>query len=290
MLRDLMNNELKQFSGIEAVVYIFKKDAITFPVEESMEMRDTAMLLMKSGTFTIQTEESIQYLEPFDLVVFPKGCSCREIEVEEKLKFYLILFPASDVNFSQSQSFLDLWGKRVSKISLDQSDYLVLSLICRLLYIEGKNQLFNDYDIELRRISVNLLFFELKLIYAKYFPSDVLYFSRAEKVASQFLTVLSIHCRKHHAVKFYAGVLYVTSIYLNRAVKEVTGKTAKKLITEAILSEAVSLLEDPQFSIAEIAEELEFSSLSAFDVFFKNLMSCTPSEFRSHAADKFKSR
>lgn len=273
-----------------AVVYIVKKDVIIFPIGKSMEMQDTAMLLIKSGTFTIQTEANVQYLEPFDLVVFPKGSSCREVEAGEKLKFYFISFPAGSGHFIQRQSFVDLWGKRVSKISLDQSDYLVLSLICRLLYAEGKDQLFNEFNAELRRISVNLLFFELKLIYAKYFTSDTLYVSRAEKVASQFLTVLSIHCRKHHAVKFYAGVLYVTPIYLNRAVKEVMGKTAKKIIVEAILAEAVSLLEDPQFSIAEIAEQLEFSSLSAFDVFFKNLMSCTPSEFRSHATDKFKSR
>jgi len=290
MLRDLMTKALKQFSVMGATVYIFKKDALTLPLGESQEMSDTAMVLMRSGTFTIQTEESTQYLKPFDVVIFPKGSCFIEMGAEEKLKFYLILFPARNVHFMQWQSFAALWGKSVSKISLDQSDYLVLSLICRLLYAEGKNQLFNDFDIELRRISSNLLLFELKLIYAKYFPSDTLYVSRTEKVASQFLTVLSIHCKKHHAVKFYAGVLYVTSVYLNRAVKEVTGKTAKKLIAEAVLAEAVSLLEDPQFSIAEIAEELEFSSLSAFDVFFKNLMSCTPSEFRSNAIERFKSR
>ncbi|GAA6766504.1 AraC family transcriptional regulator [Flavobacterium sp. CGRL1] len=290
MLKDLMNTKIKQLSEIGTAVYMVKKDAVKFPLGEFTEMQVTVMLLIKSGTFVIQIEQDIQYLRPFDLMVFPKGSRYREIQAGEKLKFYFISFPNDRIHFIEKQSFEDLWSKKVFKINLDQTDYLVLSLICRLLQAEGNVLISDNFAIELRRISSNLVLFELKLIYAKYLASAVLHISRAEKVAMEFLTVLSIHCRKHHTVKFYAGTLYVTPVYLNRAVKEVTGKTAKRLIAESILAEAVTLLEESPFTIAEIAEELEFSSLSAFDVFFKNLMCCTPSEYRTQAAERFKSR
>ena len=68
------------------------------------------------------------------------------------------------------------------------------------------------------------------------------------------------------------------------------GKTAKKMISEAVLAEALQMLEDSNYSISEIAEELEFSSPTAFGIFFKKAMSCTPSEYRSKTAQRFKNR
>lgn len=59
---------------------------------------------------------------------------------------------------------------------------------------------------------------------------------------------------------------------------------------EAVLAEAASLLEDSQYTIEEIAEELEFASVSEFSRFFKKSTSFTPSEYRSNAIERFKSR
>ncbi|PTS95844.1 hypothetical protein DBR27_16760 [Flavobacterium sp. HMWF030] len=102
----------------------------------------------------------------------------------------------------------------------------------------------------------------------------------------QFLTILSIHYKKHHHVQFYAGALFITPIYLNRVVKEVTGKSVKLLIIEAIISEAKILLEDGQISLAEIAEEMEFASASIFGIFFKKHTSLSPSDYRTSFFEK----
>lgn len=283
-----MNN----FHGVGVTVYVVKKYILKNPV--NFTVGSTVVLLMKSGRFKIQSGETSQELEASDLLIFPRKSDCTEIEAGEKLQFFLIRFSSGKDRSTylnrHTDPFLYLTGKQAVKISLEESDYLVLSLICRLLNAQVKNVLPTDFEMELRRISSNLLVFELKLIYAKYCTSAGLHISSAEKLAMQFLTVLSIHCRKHHTVKFYSGVLYVTSIYLNRVVKEVTGKSAKKMITQAVLAEALHLLEDSSYTLAEIAEELEFSSLSAFDIFFKKSMYCTPSQYRLNAALRFKSR
>ncbi|WP_348823360.1 helix-turn-helix domain-containing protein [Flavobacterium aestuarii] len=81
-------------------------------------------------------------------------------------------------------------------------------------------------------------------------------------------------------MSFYAGVLFVTSGYLNKIVKQVTGRTAKTLILEAIVVEAKNLLENSQSTVAEIAEELEFSTSSSFSIFFKRHTSLSPSQYR----------
>lgn len=291
MLKDLINNEVDNLFHSGVIVFLVKRYG-NYAADDSFTIHNTAVLLMKSGAYRIETGGKIQDLEAHDLLVFPKKSECRELEAAEKLQFYLIRFSSGQRNISSiaTDSFLYLTDKVTLKISLDENDYRVLSLICRLVYAEGKDTALNDFEMELGRISSNLLLFELKLIYAKYFTSEALHVSRAEKIVMKFLTVLSIHCRKHHTVQFYAGALYVTSGYLNSVVKQVTGKSAKKLITEAVLTEALKLLEDSVYTIAEIAEELEFSSASAFDIFFRKLMGCTPSEYRTQAAERFKSR
>ncbi|KAF2328112.1 helix-turn-helix domain-containing protein [Flavobacterium ginsenosidimutans] len=295
MLNDLINTGCSRESSEAVHIYIVKRYAATVSEREFFAVENPSVLLVKSGGLKMQTEETVFDLGARDLLFFSKKSFCRLIEVKEKLQFSLMVFYSERLSrenfkYQQTYPFLHPKGKELMKISLEASDYLVLSLICRLLHAEEMNRPGTDFELELQRISTNLLLFELKLIYSKYFAYGGLHISRAEKLAVQFLTVLSIHCRKHHTVKFYAGVLYVTSGYLNRVVKQVTGKPAKKMITDAVLAEAVNLLEDSVFTISEIAEELQFSSPSAFDIFFKKLMSCTPSEYRAEAAERFKSR
>lgn len=291
MLQDLINAEIISLSDLGINVFVVKKYTEKYTAEDSFYVRNLGILLLKSGQFGIQLDNSTYNLQPRDLLLIPKKSYCTELEKEEKLQFYFIRFASNERNISgvQTDSFLYLMGREAVKIVLDERDYQVLSLLCRLIYTEQKNVSSTEFENELRRITANLLLFELKLIYAKYLTSAALHVSSAEKIVMRFITVLSIHCRKHHTVQFYAGVLFITSGYLNAVVKEVTGKPVKKMITEAVLAEAVYLLEDSEYTIAAIAEELEFSSLSAFDIFFKKLMHCTPSEYRSNAAERFKS-
>lgn len=67
---------------------------------------------------------------------------------------------------------------------------------------------------------------------------------------------------------------------LNRAVKEVTGKTTTLIIGERILQEAKIMLKQSDLSISEISYMLGFSEASHFNKFFKNAVGETPSLFR----------
>ncbi|WDF66102.1 helix-turn-helix domain-containing protein [Flavobacterium sp. KACC 22763] len=285
MLKDLIGGKMNQLSFSGVAIDLVKEYAAKLSSEESFVLHHPVMLLMKSGRFKMRTGESIQDLKKHDLLMLPPKISCRAVEWEDGPQFYVIGLSASRMNrgsnFHYTDSLFYRSVREAIKIGLDVKDYKVLSLICRLLYKEGDRTEPADFDRELCRMSADLLFFEMKLIHSKYFSLAALHASRGERLSLQFLAVLAIHCRKHHSVKFYAGALYVTSGYLNRVVKEITGKSAKKTIIEAVLVQAVNLLQDSNFTIAEIAEELEFSSLSAFDIFFKKLMFCTPSEYRS---------
>jgi AraC family transcriptional activator of pobA len=69
--------------------------------------------------------------------------------------------------------------------------------------------------------------------------------------------------------------------YLNRALKEVTGKPTTAHITERIISEAKALLQHTDWNIADIAYALGFEYPSYFNNYFKRVTGTNPKSFRA---------
>ena len=285
MLKDLVNIELKDLPIAGLDIHIIKKYVVKTSCDEPFTVNNLSVLLIKSGNFKLQLREAIQDLTARDLIVIPKNSFCTLLEVPEKLQLFLISFSSefaieNCLKKELVDSFYFFVRKESMKIALKEKDFSVLSLIYKLIYYLNKDAKRNCFDFELQRISFNLFLQELRFIYSKYTSETLLNFSRKESLTIQFLTILAIHCKKQHNVSFYAGVLFVTSGYLNKIVKQVTGRTAKTLILEAIVVEAKNLLENSQSTVAEIAEELEFSTSSSFSIFFKRHTSLSPSQYR----------
>jgi len=78
----------------------------------------------------------------------------------------------------------------------------------------------------------------------------------------------------------YAQSLAVHVNYLNRSVKEVTGKSTTTHLAERIISEAKALLQHTDWSIAEIAYALGFDYPTYFNNYFKRITGSTPTSFR----------
>jgi AraC family transcriptional regulator, transcriptional activator of pobA len=79
----------------------------------------------------------------------------------------------------------------------------------------------------------------------------------------------------------FAGSLAVHVNYLNRAVKEVTGKTTSVHIAERIAAEAKALLQHTDWSVADIAYGLGFDYPTYFNNFFKRITGSIPKSFRT---------
>jgi AraC family transcriptional activator of pobA len=79
----------------------------------------------------------------------------------------------------------------------------------------------------------------------------------------------------------YANNLNVHVNYLNRAVKEVTGKPTTNHISERIISEAKALLQHTDWNIADIAYALGFEYPTYFNNYFKRITGTNPKALRS---------
>jgi AraC family transcriptional activator of pobA len=247
MIKDLINVELKDLPIEGLDVHIIKKYLVKTEDEESFLVHNYSILLIKSGQFKIKLREITQELSTHDLLVIPKKSFCTLLEVKGKLQLFLLSF-SSEFAFENClrkelvDSFYLLLGESSSKITLEEKDFFVLSLIYKLIHFVNKDAQRSGVDVELQRISFNLFLYELKLIFNKCTSETENNFNRKESLTLQFLTILTIHCKKQHGVKFYAGALFVTHGYLNKIVREITDKTVKVLIDQAMISEIKNLL------------------------------------------------
>jgi len=83
-----------------------------------------------------------------------------------------------------------------------------------------------------------------------------------------------------HMVSDYASNLAVTSDYLNKIVKNLTGKSAKEHIQSKLIMEAKRTLLFSNVSNKELAFTLGFDEPAHFNNFFKKITGQTPTEFR----------
>ncbi|SHM18426.1 AraC family transcriptional regulator [Chitinophaga sp. CF418] len=79
----------------------------------------------------------------------------------------------------------------------------------------------------------------------------------------------------------YAKAFAIHVNYLNKAVKETTGKSTTTHITERITREAKALLQHTDWNVAEIAYALGFEYPTYFNNFFKKRTGSSPSAFRA---------
>lgn len=88
------------------------------------------------------------------------------------------------------------------------------------------------------------------------------------------------HCKEHRDVAFYARELCITPFYLSQISKMIMNDSPKDLIDRQVLLEMKVLLSDPNISIKEIAEKMNFDDTSYMCRYFKRHMNISLSEYR----------
>ena len=104
---------------------------------------------------------------------------------------------------------------------------------------------------------------------------------RVEEIFLGFLGLLPRHFEEHHDIGFYASELCITTTYLSRVVRQVSGgRTVVDYINQLLLMEAVFLLRQTSLSITQVSDRLHFAEVTTFARFFQRMKGMTPREFR----------
>ena len=124
---------------------------------------------------------------------------------------------------------------------------------------------------------VQLLFSEL-LYGSNMQPSHDL--PNKQNIFKIFLHLASRNFRKERQIKFYADRLNITTTYLSRTVKEMSGHTVNAYLNTYLYNEICKLLRSSSYNISEISEMLFFNDQSALTNFFKTRSGMSPMAYR----------
>lgn len=173
-------------------------------------------------------------------------------------------------------------GTPVFEISPDQMAF-ISTLFQKILAEQNDNYFFKN---DLIRNYINLIIHEaLKMQPPETFFKHKNASSRIthfffELLERQFPVESVEQPLKLKTAQDYAQHLAVHVNHLNRAVKDVTGKTTTTHIAERIITEARALLQHTEWSISEIAFALGFEYPSYFNNFFKRITGTVPKSVR----------
>ncbi|MNJ86406.1 HTH-type transcriptional activator RhaS [compost metagenome] len=201
---------------------------------------------------------------------------------------YTILFSAEFFQKSErsesllQSSFFKIGGTPVLKITEEQREFLNTIFLKMIAEQESDYQ----YKDELIRNYISLIVHEsLKLEPSENYDQNK---NAASRLSSVFLELLerqfpietAVDPLKLKTAQHYAQQLNVHVNYLNRAVKEVTGKSTTMHVSDRIVAEAKALLQHTDWSISEIAYALGFEYPTYFNNFFKKQTGTNPKSFR----------
>ena len=108
-----------------------------------------------------------------------------------------------------------------------------------------------------------------------------------KKTVYRFNQLVDEYYDQIHQVKEYAELTGESPVQLNRAIKEVTGKTASEIIIERLILEAKRLLLYSDLSNKEIAYKLGYEDPSYFARIFRKRTGTTPTAFRDKMNAKY---
>lgn len=244
-----------------------------------------SILIVNSGSLGILIRDAAIHLDVNELILIPQKSYCKILSSSNQFRLSLVSFSAAFI-FENSirRPFVGYFEffvtKAPTKVFLKSKDVLLLLDLFKLIDRKRRSSDKHIFKNEVLLFSFNLLLYELAALYSRYSREIKIKYSRKEIIVMQFFSSLEINCRQQHSVKFYAESLFITTGHLTKTVKEVTEKTTKQFIEEALVLEAKILLQNEDLTILHIMEKLQFSNVSFFSNFFKKYTSISPTEYR----------
>jgi AraC-like DNA-binding protein len=198
---------------------------------------------------------------------------------------YCIFNPHFLMNFGQIQQYEVFHPNGIHVFELEDEEVIEVERIFEKMEAEFNSEYKYKYDA-LRALIFELIHFGMKLQPAEIQKTQ--HGNASLRIASIFLELLERQFpidETHQSIGIrspsdFAEQLNIHVNHLNRAVKDMTGKTTSQLIAGRVLQESKILLKQSSWNVSEIAYGLGFTEVTHFNNFFKKHVSLTPTQYR----------
>lgn len=232
----------------------------------------TKLLLIRKGTATvvINEQDERKTLNADSLLVMTSRHVINEIELTPDFEAECVLVDTDMVDENTIYHLTEEKHKSVSDV------FNIIHNIVRHQHINKVEMIQSMFNV-LRLILEELPYDERSISHD---------FKHKKEVYEIFLHHLYRNFRKERQIRFYASNMNVSTAYLSRLVKEISGSTINEHVTSLIYKEACNLLSHSDMSIGEIADALSFSDQSALTNFFKMRAGMTPLTYRNKGLER----
>lgn len=190
---------------------------------------------------------------------------------------YFDTLAVGQLAYNQVSSYIGNFRLPIFQLDKAQTEYLQKTMALFTPQLE-KMQLYQDGAI--RHLCSFLLLQIADILYKKNRNTSGCV-KRSSEIFRNFKRLLVHHYREQHTIQFYADQLNISTTYLSRIVKHITGRTVCFHISELLCADARKLLECTDLDVKEIADQLGFSDQSVFGKFFHRKTGISPIRFRT---------
>ncbi|MCF0160612.1 MAG: AraC family transcriptional regulator [Bacteroidaceae bacterium] len=138
----------------------------------------------------------------------------------------------------------------------------------------------NPFRGQITRKYCQILVYEAWNDFMKNTVSQIFEHSRKQEIFDAFIHCVEKNFIKERRIQFYADQLHLSAKYLSCVIKEVSNKFASDWVDEYVLLEAKALLKQPNITILQISDRLNFPNQSFFGRYFKHHTGYSPKEYR----------
>ena len=242
------------------------------------------LVLIQKGRMSYALKGNVIELKENDLVLVPPNYPVSydsytdnlqsiNLMIEERYYNKVLQFDPNlmDMEYSYAYDLLPVFHLEANKqmLFLDLSKQIQNTIRIPHLYREEMI----DHLVHV----VQLLFSEL-LYGGEIQPSHDL--TNKQNIFKIFIHLASRNFKKERQIKFYADNLNITTTYLSRTVKEMSGQTVNGYLNTFLYNEICKLLRSSSYNMSEIADSLYFNDQSALTNFFKSRSGMTPGAYR----------
>jgi AraC-like DNA-binding protein len=280
-----LNAENNVFSKIEDLIVSQKSTAIR---SFSFDWKYPHILEGIGFTFCIKgraviTVNLTRYVVEANMVgvILPNSLVQIEEQSEDfEIEFIICSFDfISDIQLTKEFGVI---GNEVQQLPVFSVDEIIFKELLALHgFIVMQYEKSTTYSLEIVKSLLHSLIFLLLQCYSELQVLDnVPKKSRQKDIYRTFMSLLFQHYKNDRNVGFYADMLSLTPKYFSKIIKDTSGKTAGEWIDEIVIMAVKGMLKSSSLTVAQIADEFNFSNASFFGSYFKARTGQTPLEYR----------
>lgn len=277
---------MNKTSDIARIIY--KESNLDFLQRRPLYFNCSIQMICISGEGIISTGAQQYHLKPMSELIFWNGSLLQLINPTDHFAVRLILYP--------QRIFLQ------AAIPLDHTYFRYMKEFPLYDHSQNRNHPQNWNDINTwmdlakmlftkeiqpfrERMEQNYLQSMLMWIFSSIPYADISpeqSFTRKQLLFHKFMHLIHEYASQEHQTSFYAEKLCISPRYLHEITTAYSnGKTPKSIIDEQLTAEVKASLNNPNLSVAEIAEMYRFPDPSYLSRFFKKNTGMTPKEYRN---------